>query len=159
AIGRNSPRMAAGASGFMSNVSRGLGPPSQKMRIHDFRRVLGRGRDDSAAWAISAGKKPARSGPREPRRPDCNRLRRLSRLAAGGPMTGSWLWEQSASWGARFATLLAVGIPSRRARGALDGSRVNRDRHIVRRLRLGGLAPPPASQRSQSGMLIENMIL
>ena len=37
AIGLNSPRISAGASGFMSNISRWLGPPVRKMRITDFR--------------------------------------------------------------------------------------------------------------------------
>ena len=33
AIGRNSPRISAGAAGFMSHMSRWLGPPSRKIRM------------------------------------------------------------------------------------------------------------------------------
>ena len=35
AIGLNSPRISAGASGFMSKVSIWLGPPYQKMRMQE----------------------------------------------------------------------------------------------------------------------------
>ena len=39
AIGLNSPRIASGASGFMSNVSMWLGAPVRKTRIIDFARA------------------------------------------------------------------------------------------------------------------------
>ncbi len=35
AIGWNSPRIPTGASGFMSNMSRWLGPPNRLIRITD----------------------------------------------------------------------------------------------------------------------------
>ena len=40
AIGRNSPRISAGASGFMSQRSMWLGPPKRKKKTHEFCRYL-----------------------------------------------------------------------------------------------------------------------
>ena len=54
-MGLNSPRISAGASGFMSNVSRWEGPPFKKMTMHDFafpKEAGGRGdRSEACAWA------------------------------------------------------------------------------------------------------------
>src|SRR5262249_22033578 len=36
AIGRYGPRIPSGAAGFKSQVSRWLGPPHSKMKMHDF---------------------------------------------------------------------------------------------------------------------------
>ena len=40
AMGRNGPRTSAGASGFKSNVSKWLGPPSSQSRIQALARLL-----------------------------------------------------------------------------------------------------------------------
>ena len=58
-IGWNGPRTSAGTSGFRSNVSRWLGPPSSQSRMHDFA---------FAGLPAAAARSRNRSGRPEPER-------------------------------------------------------------------------------------------
>ena len=77
AIARNSPRTSAGASGFMSQVSRCPGPPGWKRRMHD--RIGCRA--DSEPEAGPRANAAARTGsiPSNPNPPARSRSRRLTR--------------------------------------------------------------------------------
>jgi len=75
-IGWNSPRTSAGAAGFISNVSRWLGPPSQNIRMQERSEALRRP-VDAAPCARGARNRPPRSNPKGARLPACSRLRRV----------------------------------------------------------------------------------
>ncbi len=72
-IGRNSPRISAGASGFMSHMSRWLGPPLRNTRIQASARGFERGTDPVAVCARSNW---GRLRPRKPMPPICTIERR-----------------------------------------------------------------------------------
>src|SRR5262245_19729776 len=70
AIGLNSPRTSAGASGFMSQTSSWLGPPWSRNRMHERTRVRGA---RSLARSSSGSDRPKAPNP-----PSCSKRRRVS---------------------------------------------------------------------------------
>src|SRR5262245_47274509 len=74
AAGRYGPRYSIGAAGFMSNVSRWLGPPQSQSRITDFAFA-----PSTAAWPSSLSRSPS-DIPRAPRAPALISSRRVQPL-------------------------------------------------------------------------------
>ena len=75
AIGLNSPRISAGASGFRSNVSRWLGAPVRKIRITDF----------ALPGPLDAGRGACLAEQRGQPHPQQARIADLDQLAARDP--------------------------------------------------------------------------
>src|SRR6266852_8585737 len=72
AIGLNSPRTSLGAAGFMSHISRWLGPPFKKTRIQES----ALGACPVPAEREFARSKPGRLKPKRPLPPTCSMWRR-----------------------------------------------------------------------------------
>src|SRR4051794_11578267 len=70
-MGRNSPRNSAGASGFMSYMSRWLGPPPRQIMITDFARAC----EATAPCALSR-RKSGNARPPSANPPTLRKLRR-----------------------------------------------------------------------------------
>ena len=71
-MGLCKPRMPSGASGFMSKVSRWLGPPHWKRKMTDFARATG-----FFAALASAASSLGKDMPNMPMPPTCKRRRRV----------------------------------------------------------------------------------
>src|SRR5438067_14931 len=99
AIGWYGPRIPSGAIGFRSHVSRWLGPPHSRMKMHDFSRAP----VDAAPIPPRASKTPGRPSCNMPRPPACSKLRRDMALTDG--------------WRLAFAKVLMAVPPEGRAAG------------------------------------------
>jgi hypothetical protein len=78
-MGLNSPRTSAGAAGFMSHMSRWLGPPLRKMTMQESARAF-------AGRRLSACSRRGRFSPSSPAAPACSTARR----DGIGPGQGGW---------------------------------------------------------------------
>src|SRR4051812_3614460 len=89
-IGLNSPRMPSGAVGFMSHMSKWLGPPFKKISTHES--ALGSGAPDCVAE--SARSNFGNESPINPSPPICNIWRRETtglHPARTIALAGEWL--------------------------------------------------------------------